>query len=329
MRTGKLPEHTFKRSVINTNKDVSFRTAIGHDGAVFGDMVTAMATTAFYYKGHEMYAYNNAINNIIAAGGEPYAISIGLLLPEHSEEPELRRIMDNLTRQAEQDKIDIIAGHTELVPTVNKPTVTITAYGRKLWENRHKDVKAGLDIVMTKWTGLYGGAILAGERRDELRTRYSDSYIDIAEGYMEYTSLLPEGTVINRIIEDGQINLYAAHDVSGGGVFGALWQILSACNVGAEIPVNMIPVKQEIIEVCEYFSINPYMMNGQGSMLLITDDGESVVCRMAEAGINAVILGQTMTGKKRVVTIGDEERYLVAPKGDMLCEVFYGQKVPV
>ena len=40
MRTGKLPEHTFKRSVINPiryrRSDTEFRMAVGHDGAVFG-----------------------------------------------------------------------------------------------------------------------------------------------------------------------------------------------------------------------------------------------------------------------------------------------------
>ena len=70
-------------------------------------------------------------------------------------------------------------------------------------------------------------------------------------------------------------------------------------------------------------------MNGQGSLILITDNGELVKERMLESGINAAVLGQTTNGKKRVITIGDEERYLVAPKGDMLNEVFYGQKVPV
>ena len=64
MRTGKLPEHTFKRSVMNPIRyrlpDISFRAAVGHDGAVFGDMVTSMATTAFCYTGNELYALDNS-----------------------------------------------------------------------------------------------------------------------------------------------------------------------------------------------------------------------------------------------------------------------------
>ena len=333
MRTGKLPEHTFKRSVINAiryrNKDVSFRLAVGHDGAVFGDMVTAMATTAYYYIGHEIYAYENAINNVIAAGGAPFAVSVAVMLPEHSEEAALRRIMDCLAKRAEVDGIDIISGDTGLVPTVSEATVAVTAYGKRLWSNRHKDVTSGMDIVMTKWTGLYGGALLANLRRDELLSRYPSVYLDKAASYMEYTSLLPELDVIRKLTSDNSVKIYAAHDVSNAGVFGALWQILSACNMGAEIPVKNIPMKQEIIEVCEYFDINPYMMNGQGSLLIITDNGKQLVESMLDAGVNAAILGQTAKSNKRVVTIGEEERFLVAPKGDMLNQVLYGQRVPV
>lgn len=333
MRTGKLPEHTFKRSVINPiryrSKDIEFRTAIGHDGAVFGNMVTAMATTAFCYTGNEIYALDNALNNVIAAGGKPYAVSVSILLPEHSEEATLRQITGNLAVKAEEYQVDIVAGHTELVPSVVSPTIMVTAYGDKLWENQHGKVKAGMDIVMTKWIGLYGGAILARLKKEELITRYPKSYIEVAESYMEYTSLMPELKVMENIIAEKQDGILAAHDVSNGGVFGALWQLLSACNCGAEFPIGAISVKQEIIEVSEYYDINPYMMNGQGSLLLVTDNGEYMVDQFRKAGVFANVIGKTTNEKDRKIIIGEEERFLVPPKGDALNAVFYGQPIPV
>lgn len=333
MRTGKLPEHTFKRSVINPIRyrlpDTTFRTAVGHDGAVFGDMVTSMATTAFSYTGNELYAFENAINNVIAAGGKPYAVSVAILMPEHSEEATLRSITGNLAKRAEEHQVEIFAGHTELVPSVNYPTVTVTAYGRKLWENRQKEVTPDMDIVMTKWTGLYGGAILARLKKEELTTRYPESYILTAADYMDFISLMPELKVIEAAVAENPDYIYAAHDVSNGGVFGALWQMLSACNCGAEIPVGNIPMKQEIIEICEYFDINPYMMNGQGSLLIVSGNGSALVERFLEAGIEANVIGKTTKSKDRKIILGEEERFLVPPKGDALNAVFYGQPIPV
>ncbi len=333
MRTGKLPEHTFKRSVINPiryrSKDIEFRTAIGHDGAVFGNMVTAMATTAFCYTGNEIYALDNALNNVIAAGGKPYAVSVAILLPEHSEEVTLRQITGSLAIKAEEYQVDIVAGHTELVSSVVSPTVTVTAFGEKLWDNQHSKVKSGMDIVMTKWVGLYGGAILAHLKGEELITRYPKSYIEAAASYMKYTSLIPELSVIEAAVAENPGCIKAAHDVSNGGVFGALWQMLSACNCGAEFPIKAIPVKQEIIEVSEYYDINPYMMNGQGSLLLVTDEGEYLVDKLQQAGVSANVIGKTTESKDRKIIIGEEERFLVPPKGDALNAVFYGQPVPV
>lgn len=333
MRTGKLPEHTFKRSVINPiryrNKEITFRAAVGHDGAVIGSMVTSMATTAFCYTGNELYALDNAVNNIIAAGGKPFGISVAVLMPEHSEEAVLRGITGRICKRAAEYKIDVFAGHTELVPSVTSPTVTITAYGNVLWENQHKKVSENLDIVMTKWAGLYGGAILAVLKEEELTTRYPKSYIKQAAAYMQYTSLMPELKVIEAVVKEYPGCILAAHDVSNGGVFGALWQLLSACNTGGEFNIRKIAMRQEIIEVSEYFDINPYMMNGQGSLLLVTDKGEELVEQMRQADICADIIGKTTKNMDRKVFVGEEERFLVPPKGDALNAVFYGQPVPV
>jgi hydrogenase maturation factor len=237
--------------------------------------------------------------------------------------------MGSVSGVASRYELDLFAGHTELVPTVNEPTIVVTAYGKVLFANRHKEISAGMDIVMTKWAGLYGGAILANLKKEELTTRYPKSYIEVAAGYLDNTSLMPELSVLKRISKQEDISIYAAHDVSNGGVFGALWQILSASNKGGQVEVSSIPIKQEIIEVSEFFEINPYMLNGQGSLLIITDNGDALVEAFNEENINAAVIGRTCEGNNRVVKVGEEERFLVAPKGDMLGEVIYGQKVPV
>ena len=63
MKTGKLPEHTLKRSVLAPiryrNDEIISSPGIGRDGAVVGDIVTAMASTAFCYTGNEIYALHH------------------------------------------------------------------------------------------------------------------------------------------------------------------------------------------------------------------------------------------------------------------------------
>lgn len=333
MKTGKLPEHTLKRSVLAPiryrNDEIISSPGIGRDGAVVGDIVTAMASTAFCYTGNEIYALHNALNNIIAAGGKPYGIEIGILLPEHSEEADLRRIMDNLSKKCEEYQVAILGGHTELIPSVSAPTIVVTGFGKRLWSNVCTKVKPGMDIVMTKWVGLYGGALLANLKQEELLTRYPKSYILQAAGYMEHTSLMPELSVMEVAVAMQPGCILAGHDVSNGGLFGALWQLLSGCNCGGVFQLSDIYMKQEIIEICEYFDLNPYMMNGQGSLLLISENGPDLVKQFHDAGIEANVIGKTTKEMDRKIMIGEEERFLVPPKGDALNVVFYGQKMQI
>ena len=146
---------------------------------------------------------------------------------------------------------------------------------------------------------------------------------------MADTSLMPELSVMEAAVAENPDCILAAHDVSNGGIFGALWQMLSACNCGARLEVQKMPVKQEIIEVSEFFDINPYMMNGQGSLLLVTKNGQELRDTFLQAGIMADVIGMTTKQKDRVVMVGEEERFLVPPKGDALNAVFYGQPIPV
>lgn len=44
----------------------------------------------------------------------------------------------------------------------------------------------------------------------------------------------------------------AMHDVTEGGIFGALWEMAEASGVGLEIDLKKIPLRQETVEVCEF-----------------------------------------------------------------------------
>ena len=63
------------------------------------------------------------------------------------------------------------------------------------------------------------------------------------------------------------------HDIGEGGVFGALWDIAQVAGTGIKVDFKKIPIKQETIEVCEIFDINPYALKSAGSFIIICDRG--------------------------------------------------------
>ena len=86
--------------------------------------------------------------------------------------------------------------------------------------------------------------------------------------------------------------------------------------VGLEVDLKKIPVRQETIEICEYFDVNPYYLYSAGSLLVGTEHGEALVSHLAAQGIFAAVIGRATGGKDRVIRNGEECRYLDRPKQD-------------
>ena len=113
----------------------------------------------------------------------------------------------------------------------------------------------------------------------------------------------------------------AMHDVTEGGIFGALWEMAEASGVGLEIDLKKIPVRQESIEICEYFGINPYELISSGSMLMAASDGDMLVRNLEKEGIPAAVVGKAMEGNDRILINDGEVRFLEPPKTDELYKV--------
>ena len=81
-------------------------------------------------------------------------------------------------------------------------------------------------------------------------------------------------------------------------------------------------VWQETVEVSEVFDINPYMLDGTGSLLIVTNNGERLVDVLEEKGINASVIGIITSDKNRVLINGDETRFLEPQRGDEIYKLF-------
>lgn len=173
----------------------------------------------------------------------------------------------------------------------------------------------GDDILATKWIALEGTSIIAKEKEDELLRRYPLDLVRAAQRFDEYLSVLPEATVAVRS------GVSAMHDVTEGGIFGALWEMAESSGVGLEIDLKKIPVKQETIEVCEMYGINPYELISSGCMLMASPDGNTLIRELGKAGIHAAVIGKATAGNDRVLFNEDEKRYLEPPKVDELYKV--------
>lgn len=327
MKIGKVPEAILKRSVLKQLKrkreEVVKGPAFGEQNGILditNNHHLVLSTNPFIGTKKEAGEFGllESIHNVWVSGAEPIAILVSILLPDKMEEKGLRRIMEDLRIQCQTYHVDVIGGHTEVTASVLEPILTITAVGVSNQDSLFdsSSLQESEDIVMTKWCGQSGTVRLALRKESQLKERYPDDFIDGAKRLKTQLLFTKE---IELLKESG---IRAVHHVAKGGVFGALWEFAAASGVGLDIDLMRIPLKQETVEICEYFDLNPYCLESVGCLLIGAKRGNDVVDLLTRHGIPAVVIGKTTKGNDRVIRNGEEERYLEPPKSDELNKIF-------
>ncbi len=334
MRTGKLPESALKRSVLKQVHTGNHRishpftgkilentkgAAIGSDCAFFaassGQILAWCAQEAAVAgkAGAEEAAalVQKCANNLAAAGARPASAQISIMLPEGCEEAVIKEIMTALTEACVSVGMEIAGGDTNVTFAVSVPVITVTAIGITSAEDMHdlSMAKVGQDLILTKWIGLEGTAVLAKAYREKLLERYPAYLVEEAAGFGKCLSVAKEAKVA------GENGAMAMHDLSQGGVFGALWELAEGAGLGLEVDLKKIPIRQETVEVCEVCGVNPYEMPSGGSLLVTADDGEAVAAALELSGIPAAVIGKLTDKQDRILRKEEEIRFLDRPKG--------------
>lgn len=320
MKVGKVSESVLKRSVLkqinSKNTQVKNGAGVGEDCAIFscGDTLVAscMQAAAVSVAEDIRYVIIKACNGVACGGAVPLAAQITLLLPTDTEEENLKKYMSEAQKAADEMGIRIAGGHTEVTGAVLSPCISVQVTGTVTDFGTKQDgaAKPGQDIVVTKWIGLEGSARLAEMHTDKLSSRYPYHMIAEAASFKKYLSIAPEAATAIKS------NAGAMHDVSGGGIFAALWELAEKTGVGLTVDLKKIPIRQETIEVCEFFCISPYELLSGGALLVTTDDGEGLVQALAAEQIPAAVIGKITDNNDRVVINEDEKRFLERPKSD-------------
>ena len=181
---------------------------------------------------------------------------------------------------------------------------------------RNANAAPGQDIVVSKWIGLEGTALLARRRREDLLSRYPAYLVDEAACFERYLSVLPEAAAA---VEFG---VCAMHDASEGGIFAALWELAETSGVGLTVDIKKLPLRQETVEICEHCNVNPYELLSGGSLIMTAEDGSGLTAWLRERQIPAVIVGKVTDSNDRLLLNGDEVRYMDRPKRDELYRMF-------
>ena len=263
MKTGKLPEAVLLRSVIRQVKhrrdDVLAGPAVGVDCAAIesGDGEVIVLSTdpiTGTVKDLGNHCIHVTANDIAASGAEPIGVLLTFLLPQSLEEPELRSMMQEAETACASLNMEIIGGHTEITEVVRQPLVIVTGVGkiRRDVFLSPKNIHPDQDIIVTKWIGLEATTILAKEREAVLKKRFSADFMNTAREFDQYLSVVPDARIAM------QTGVVCMHDITEGGVFGALWEIGEAGEVGIGGCHRVLGLQHLVVPAGEgVVSVNP------------------------------------------------------------------------
>ena len=68
--------------------------------------------------------------------------------------------------------------------------------------------------------------------------------------------------------------------------------------------------------MCEHSRLNPYQLMSAGCSLAVADDGEALAARFRQEGMEAAVIGRLTDNHDKIITNGEEFRYVDRPAPD-------------
>lgn len=298
MEIGKLPNDVLEKIVLsnikNKREEVLVRAAVGEDSAIidFGNDLCVMSTDPITGATKDIgsLAVHISCNDVSTSGAEPIGVLMTILAPPSTTEEEIENIMKDAGEVAKEINVEIIGGHTEITDAVNRVIVSTTVIGKQSREKlpNSKEIEVGDKVLITKYAGIEGTSIIAKELEEHLIDKIGQEKLQLAKDMDSMLSVVKEGIIC------GNIGVRYMHDITEGGVLGAVWEASKATGKGIKVIEELIPIKDVTKEIGEILEINPYRLISSGSMLIIVEKEKVSVINeeLDKNGIKSTVIGE-------------------------------------
>lgn len=331
MKIGKISPTIWNRSV---KKKVHISQDDGH-------FSMADACICGGHAGIGYYAVLGAAGELAVRKIRAESITVRILLPETSGEDFLAAVCEEIQKGCECISAKLTSLTAEGAAVIQSPVVYASAAGTSAYDS-DRDPSAGgtsaydsdrdpsaertadrklqktqqpvktRELLLCGYAGLEGSLRILESAEEELSQRFIGTFLTQAKRLRDQL-VMPE-----QILEAAKGRNISVRQIGSGGILAALWEMAEEEKIGFEIAMGAISLKQETVEICEYYRLNPYQMTSAGSYLILTDEADQVIEVLEKAGARAVRLGVAKAQNARVITSKEEIRYLDRPAPDEL-----------
>lgn len=268
------------------------------DGAIFetGGKRLAFSTDTYtvdpiFFPGGNIgdLAINGTVNDIAMCGAEPRYLSVGLILEEGFPIADLKTIVHQMGMSAKAAHVSVVTGDTKVVPkgAVDKIFINTSGVGI-LFDGVDvacKNATPGDVIILSGSMADHGVTILA--RREGLSFDVSVK-----------SDSAPLNHLTRRMFESSRM-IHVLRDPTRGGVATSLNEIAQTSGVGIKLFEENLPVKPEVLGMCELLGLDPLYLANEGKLLAFVGpgDAEAVLSVMKENPVarDARIIGEVIS----------------------------------
>jgi hydrogenase expression/formation protein HypE len=237
-------------------------------------------------------------NDMATTGYSPMYAQMVLNLPQSLSQEDLIAYWEHIHQYCSAIGVSITGGHTGRIEGQNSTiagggTMLLTAPLDKILLS--SSAQAGNVIIVTKECALSSAAILAMSFPETVINKLGKEVYNTSCDLFYQTSSLPDALAAAAT---GKVT--AMHDVTEGGVLGAVYEMAVASGLGLRVNNQALPVGRAQELVTSLFGIDQRYCIGAGAMIIAVEPGaeNEVIAALHASQINAAVIG-TFTAKER------------------------------
>jgi len=239
-------------------------------------------------------AVHGVVNDLAVAGADPRYLTLSALIEEGLEVDVLDRLIASFAAAARESGVAVVAGDTKVVRRGEGGGLYLSVAGIGVKRAQAKlaieTISPGDVVLVSGPVGDHGIAVMLAREQfglsGELR---SDS-----------ASVLP----LARAVRDLP-GLKFMRDPTRGGLATVAHEITRACGHDVALEQHAVPLRPEVVSVCEMLGYDPYYLACEGRVVAVADAAAAgdVLARWQALpqGADARIIGRIEAGDSRVI----------------------------
>jgi len=267
-------------------------------------------------------------SDLSTCGFPPRFMVVNFSLPPQMKDEEFEAYWDAFDKECKRLDVAILGGHTgryvgsDYTIIGGGVMMTLAPENRYLASNM---AKPGDFVIMTKGVAVAATGILARTFPETIGKAYGSSFLKKAQSHFYQFSVVEDALTAASVgLRDEGVT--AMHDVTEGGLLGALYELSEAAKAGLDIELSNVIITEEAKLVCDLFHLDPYVTLSEGTLIVTVKPKKAreVLKALDSKRIKAEIIGKVMNQRHgRWVKKDGKREPLKKPQTDPYWEAYW------